>query len=297
MQAELQSWLIDAGYPTDIDLTPLRGDFGSTQMWVLSSPQLASPRVVRVFSKVGDRGADREARSMIAAAANGVPVPEVFTRGELQGRPLLVTSFIEGSPAARAFSGFGDAHAFGVTIGKILGRINQVTAPANLHDDPDAWLSWGGEATSRLGLLLRALPTQDRLLHFDFHLLNIMVHDGQVTGVIDWENATAGPPHLDLARSRAILHVAAIGNLATGISAEQIAQFDHGLVEGHSSIVGPDPFPELSEAWGLAMTVYDFSKHLDRPDSRTPEPLIRRLAAERDAAIERALARHEAETR
>lgn len=293
LQAELQSWLIDAGYPNDIELTPLRGDFGSTEMWVLSSPRLESPLVVRIFSKVGDKGADREARSMAAAASNGVPVPNVFTRGEIHGRPLLVTTFIEGSPAAHAFGGLGDVYVFGVTVGEILGRINEVAAPDNLHDEPDAWLSWGGEALPRLRHLLTALPNQDRLLHFDYHLLNIMVHEGRITGVIDWENATAGPPHLDLARSRAILHVAALGNFATGVTAEQIAQFDRGLVEGHASVAGPDPFPELSEAWGLSMTVYDFSKHLGRPDNRTPEALIRRLEAERDAAIDRALATHD----
>jgi aminoglycoside phosphotransferase len=294
LQAELQSWLIAAGYPTSIELTPLRGDFGSTQMWVLSSPQHSSPLVGRVFSKVGDRGADREARAMAAAASNGVPVPEVFTRGEIEGRPLLVTTFIEGSPAARALGDLGNPYAFGVTVGEILGRINEVTAPDNLHESPHDWLSWGGDAMPRLEHLLTALPNRDRLLHFDYHLLNIMVHDGQVTGVIDWENATAGPPHMDLARSRAILRMAMLGNLASGVQPEQIAEFDRGLVDGHARVIGPDPFPELSTAWGLSMTVYDLSRHLGKPGNRIPEALIQQLAEERDTAIQHALARHEA---
>jgi hypothetical protein len=289
LQAELRSWLIAAGYPGDIELSPLRGDFGSTQMWVVSSPHLDAPRVVRLFP-VGSSSAEREARTMAAAAGNGVPVPHVFTRGEFEGRPLLVTTFIEGSPAARALGGSTeDAYAFGLKIGEILGRINEVTAPDNLHEQPDDWLSWGGEALPRLGPLLTALPNRDRLLHFDYHLLNIMVHDGEVTGVIDWENATAGPPHMDLARSRAILRMAAIGNLATGVQPEQIDQFDRGLVDGHTSVIGPDPFPELSTAWGLSMTVYDLSKHLGKPANHIPEALIRHLAEERDAAIEAVL--------
>lgn len=291
MHADLHAWLINAGYPVSITLTPISGNMGSTSMWKLDSPDHRAPLVVRLFGKIGDAAAEREASAMQAAAGNGVPVPEIHGRGEFQGRPLLVTSFIEGRPAAGHVlqASPAVAHAFGVQAGETLGRINQVTAPEHLGRSPDDWLGWGGDALVPIRPLLAAIPIRDRLVHFDFHLLNIMVHHGTITGVIDWENAAAAPPHMDLARSLAVIRAIAVGNRYPDVDPETIASFERGLIEGHTRIVGPDPHPELSRAWGLTMTTYDLANHIGKPNAPLSEEAIGVLAAERDLAIERAL--------
>ncbi|MDT4868012.1 Phosphotransferase enzyme family protein [compost metagenome] len=55
---------------------------------------------------------------------------------------------------------------------------------------------------TRAGLLQRlwALPDGARLCHGDFHPFNIMV-DGDRLGIIDWLDATIGPPEADIART------------------------------------------------------------------------------------------------
>jgi len=45
------------------------------------------------------------------------------------------------------------------------------------------------------------------LLHLDYHPLNVMVNDGQVSGVLDWANARAGDPRADFARTYSILRI------------------------------------------------------------------------------------------
>jgi aminoglycoside phosphotransferase (APT) family kinase protein len=45
------------------------------------------------------------------------------------------------------------------------------------------------------------------LLHLDYHPLNVLVSGRQVTGVLDWANAAAGDPRLDVARTATILRL------------------------------------------------------------------------------------------
>ncbi|MBJ3783203.1 aminoglycoside phosphotransferase family protein [Devosia sediminis] len=47
---------------------------------------------------------------------------------------------------------------------------------------------------------LRGLAVGDRLCHGDFHPLNVII-DGEHLAVIDWLDATNGPPEADIARS------------------------------------------------------------------------------------------------
>ena len=56
--------------------------------------------------------------------------------------------------------------------------------------------------------LLAHRPTDARgrvICHGDFHPGNILMHDGQVTGVIDWPNTVVADPEFDVASTRTIL--------------------------------------------------------------------------------------------
>ncbi|THF88961.1 hypothetical protein E7T09_00520 [Deinococcus sp. KSM4-11] len=51
-------------------------------------------------------------------------------------------------------------------------------------------------------------PVQGKaLLHLDLHLLNVLVHGGQLGTVLDWEGARLGDARLDVARTLSILSV------------------------------------------------------------------------------------------
>jgi aminoglycoside phosphotransferase (APT) family kinase protein len=51
---------------------------------------------------------------------------------------------------------------------------------------------------------MKELPEGDRLLHGDFHPGNVLEGDGS-EAVIDWHNATVGPPAADVARTWVLL--------------------------------------------------------------------------------------------
>jgi hypothetical protein len=61
---------------------------------------------------------------------------------------------------------------------------------------PEAWLRG-------IELLDGPLPTDERLfLHRDFHPGNVLWRDGEVTGVVDWVNASIGSPWADVGHCR-----------------------------------------------------------------------------------------------
>jgi hygromycin-B 7''-O-kinase len=74
------------------------------------------------------------------------------------------------------------------------------------------------------------------LCHNDAHDANVLVEDGRITGLLDWENAVAGDPILDLAKAYAF---------SDGRSEETL----EALIEGYGPL-GPD----WREAFDLYVT-------------------------------------------
>ncbi len=50
-----------------------------------------------------------------------------------------------------------------------------------------------------------APPYDDTFLHRDFHPANVLLHDGRVTGVVDWVVTSTGPADLDVAHCASFL--------------------------------------------------------------------------------------------
>ncbi len=286
MQAELRAWLIGEGFSGDLTLTAMHRGLGSTDMWSFRPAPDAASLVVRMFGEGAVAAAEREYLAMDAAARHGVPAPAIVTRGVVKGRPVLVTTFILGTPVSQAFEAHPDrALALGVAMGEALGRLHEVAAPSGFTETANAWIDRGGPALADVRQQLNSVPRQDRLIHLDYHPDNVLVRDGRVSGIVDWENSLAGPPHMDLARSRAILRAAELGNLVPPQAHEALARFEQGLVTGHARVIGPDPAPELSAVWGVAMTVDDLARQVARSGGVISQSLVDRLADERDALL------------
>lgn len=292
LETELRSWLIRSGFPPDIGLTAMARGLGKNELWSISSSD-TSMFVVRVFPKGADGAAEREYVAMDAVARHSLPVPAVVARGAVAGRPVLVSTFISGTLAFQMLDAHPDqAHELGLTIGEIFGQLHQIAAPARLRAGGDSWIDRGGPALSSIRHLLEAVPNQDRLLHLDYHPKNLLIRDGRVVGIVDWENALPGPPHMDLARSRAILRAAVFGGPIPAERQEAAVRFEQGLVVGHTKVIGADLHPDLSTAWGLAMTVEDLTKQMHKPGVFVTHVLLARLMAERDALIRSLQARN-----
>ena len=177
--------------------------------------------IARVASVAKNRYAMEE-QVMARARAAGIPCPAVFgveTVGD------LAVMLIEHIPGVRLAEAPGAAGLVG-ECAEILGRIHSidVTGFGNLDDTGrgeggslEHWFVDGfgskfeearsvdaatGAAVDRIWSTFdtaRPLLRQanSALTHGDFSPSNILVENGRISGVVDWESAKAGPPAFD----------------------------------------------------------------------------------------------------
>lgn len=147
--------------------------------------------------------------------AHGLPVPEVFLlHTDDAGADFTVARYVESDGSQLPEDEFG----------RLIRAIHAIPAPdlglvcMEAHDDADQVLA------ERIGARLRNLaavtglgvPLPDvgaalaadkggglprRLLHMDLRPENVLVRAGRPAAILDWSNALAGDPALDLART------------------------------------------------------------------------------------------------
>jgi aminoglycoside phosphotransferase (APT) family kinase protein len=120
--------------------------------------------------------------------------------------PALLLDWCAGVPL---FEALRDRPASLPSLGQAFGRMqaemHRIPAPAGLRSN---WVDWPVPAEAELAARLRALDlAPPRLLHFDYHPLNVLAADGQLSAVIDWTNAFAGDPRADFARTASVLRL------------------------------------------------------------------------------------------
>ena len=157
-----------------------------------------------------------EAAIIRAAFAAGVPAPEIVV--ELTPHDGIGSGFvmrrIEGSPQPQAALGSAEPSRLLSELAATLAAIHRVPLaglPLSPLDPAAGVAALAGQFAEHggdrpivaLGLAwLRANlpePVPPQLIHGDFRLGNLLVADGRLTGVLDWELAHSGDYHEDLA--------------------------------------------------------------------------------------------------
>ncbi|MBV9447569.1 MAG: aminoglycoside phosphotransferase family protein [Streptosporangiaceae bacterium] len=174
------------------------------------------------------RSVEREAEQLAEVGALDLgpvsaTIPKVVATVEHLGRPVLVMTAMPGrsmlaayhswrhtarratvtadfAAAAGWLAGLQDAGAGSgsVSLAQVLdGVADAISRRFGREPGADADLAGLADLRERL----TGYRTPPTVVHGDFWLGNLMVQDGRVLGVIDWESArTAGPPIRDLAR-------------------------------------------------------------------------------------------------
>lgn len=172
---------------------------------------LGNDRVVKLFNPgVPREVADREVENARAAATAGLPVPTVYERRAVDGRPGIV---FEQIPGPTMLEQLGARPGTLLRNARRLARLHrQVHAvqPSGLRsvrerlrrDVRDA-SGIDAAARDRVLAVLASLPDGAALCHGDFHPGNVLVADP--SAVIDWLDAGQGPPAADVARTTLLL--------------------------------------------------------------------------------------------
>ena len=210
---------------------------------------------LRVFRADQRRVLDRELIALRAAAAAGLPVPRVYAIGcFLQERPALLLEWCAGQPLAAAVRARPAAIlALGHGFGRLHARLHRVPAPPGLRT---TWIEWGGpiDAALRQRLLAHTQRRRPRLLHMDWHPLNVLVDHGRPTAILDWTNAHGGDPRADVARTLSILRLSP----PRGGTSDRLARrlLEVGWRAGYGSF-GPLTAMAPFYAWAGAAMLYD----------------------------------------
>lgn len=150
----------------------------------------------------------------------------------------------------------GQLRRAGLAVGEALARLHRTPAPADLgvHDasaELEVAQTWLAHATS-YGLLDSRLPVREHLerlcrfsaepgcyhalIHRDLHDKQVLIGEGDVVGMLDFDLATTGEPALDLANLLVHLELRAVQGRCPAEAARDCAQ---ALVDGYA------PRPEV----------------------------------------------------
>jgi aminoglycoside phosphotransferase (APT) family kinase protein len=214
-----------------------------------------------------DKNVAVEAAAMTAARRAGVPVAEIYDCGDgALGRAYLLMEHLDGETIPRRLLR-DEAYAavrpgLARRLGEVLARIHQVnpdSVPGLRHLDALGHVAGLYEAFAEprpaleIGLRWlaahRPAPVADALVHGDFRTGNLMIGEGGLRGVLDWELTHRGDPRQDL------------GWLCTKAwrfgSASPVGGFGAraDLMAGYAAGGGTPPDEETQRWWELYGTV------------------------------------------
>jgi aminoglycoside phosphotransferase (APT) family kinase protein len=182
---------------------PVAGGF-DTAVWHIEAA--TGPCALRVFREGHDAVCEREAAVMEALVAVGYPVPRVHARGMWRQRPALLLSWIPGEPVAVAVVRRPDRAAeIGAAFGRTQARLHALAPRPEALRCRGSWIDWSGPHDAGLVDYLKREERSPCVIHLDFHVMNVMVDGGRISGVLDWVNAHLGDARADVARSTSIL--------------------------------------------------------------------------------------------
>lgn len=148
--------------------------------------------------------------------ARGYPLPRYAYEGTVAGREYLIQEVLPGAPMGQLNARYlprllelNDLQAGLAPSPSRAWPVMIVRSVLEGFDDYCVIASLRGHSSSTAELLAYvqalvranadvALPKND-IVHFDFHTANILVDNGQISGVIDWDGSCAGDRAFDLA--------------------------------------------------------------------------------------------------
>ncbi|MBV9094396.1 MAG: phosphotransferase [Streptosporangiaceae bacterium] len=241
-----------AAFGLDISvLRPLGGASGSS--WDAGS------RVLRV----GHRARMDTELAAATAAGGMLPVPRVLGRAEVDGTSAVLLERLPGQPAADlARQRPSLARAAGWACGGVYALLARVSRPAGVPPVRNA---------------PSGLIGSDRacVLHLDLHPFNVLVGgNAELTGVLDWANAAAGPPVLDRARSWAIL------TLDPAVRARRDQPGWRALADAWAEAAALRDMPAMARAWACQFMLTDLARRYPRSDLRHVSEALARAEAD-----------------
>ncbi|HEX5038699.1 MAG TPA: aminoglycoside phosphotransferase family protein [Candidatus Limnocylindria bacterium] len=210
---------------------------------------------------------DARLAAIDAARGAGLPAPALVRRSDEPGRIGLLLTYLEGVPVLDLLWRSADeAIAWASRMGALHRRLHAVVAP-------EAVISVDDEAGRpfHVGELRDEVPIGGSLLHFDWHPGNLLADEasGEISGIVDWDNARRGHPSLDLARTESMLTVEPFIGALEPASRRLVDQVRLAWADGY----GPEAaaIPAAARRWAGRVMLEDLAhRYADHPERLDP---------------------------
>jgi aminoglycoside phosphotransferase (APT) family kinase protein len=205
--------------------------------------------------------------AMDAARVAGLPAPALVRRSDEPGRIALLLTYLEGVPVLDLLrSSSESATEWAFRMGTLHRRVHAVTAPPTV-------LSVNDEAGRPFhhGDMRDELPLGESLLHFDWHPGNLLADSasGEITGIVDWDNARRGHASLDLARTESMLTVEPFIDELDPETRRMVGAVREAWADGY----GPEAsaIPPAVRRWAGRVMLEDLAdRYADHPERLEP---------------------------
>ena len=268
LQVNPRQVLAELGYDLRAEPMAVTGGW-DTLLWRFETLDGASHTLRIHYLPRREEMAFRERIALEACAVARIPAPRVehiATFGEL---PLLVLSWCPGEPLLSLLERHPwDVWRMARAFGRTQARIHAVPAPEEFAAGaPDDWVRRAaGEYAPIAEYVAARRPSAARLVHLDYHPLNVIARGTRVTGVIDWTYAAAGDPRADLARTAFTVLAAPLppGRLS-GVMNLLRKLMLRGWRRGYEELAGPMPDYRPFMAWAGASLLGEIELVVDKP--------------------------------
>lgn len=254
--------LMALGVVDATEVTPVAGG-ADTAIWRVVHGRRVD--ALRVFRAEQANVCRREVVVMRAARAANLPVPAIHVIGAWQDRPALLLGWCAGEPLLHALRRQPwRAWRLGAAFGQMQAAIHAITPAPNPQLPTTEWIAWAGADEQALQSRLRAVASQSaRLLHLDYHPLNVMTDGRRITAVLDWANARVGDPRADVARTYTILAIDPAWPPQPHIHVFRWV-LARAWRRGYEQAAGPLGDLALFYAWAGAVMARDLARRVDQ---------------------------------
>lgn len=148
-------------------------------------------------------------------------------------------------------------------MGEAQQRLHEIVAPLLVFG-----VDTEGVHPFDAGREVAGLPQGDRLLHLDWHPLNLLVDEasGELSGIVDWDDARRGHPLLDLARTHSVLTMEPSLAWRPTAVRPHLGAFAEAWAAGYGSEAGA--IPGLCHVWAGRVMLADLhGRYRDTPES------------------------------
>ena len=210
---------------------------------------------------------DARLAAMDAAREAGLPAPQLVRRSDEADRIALLLTYLEGVPVLEILLRSADsATQWAFRMGAMHRRLHQVVAPPAVMPVTDE-----RGRPFHLGDMRGELPAGETLLHFDWHPGNLLADEatGEITGIVDWDNARRGHASLDLARTESMFTVEPFIEELDPESRRMIGEVRRAWADGY----GPEAssIPAAVRRWAGRVMLEDLAhRYADHPERLAP---------------------------